>query len=125
MNSLAVAYLKTKDYDDAKELLTSVTQIQPDNIAAFRHLGFCLLELKDANAAVESYSRAVQINDKDWDAHRGLGVAYMIKGKKEDGTVDEALKAKAIQEWRLSLELKPDQPNGKKLLKLIEYYSKK
>ncbi len=125
MTSLAVAYLKTGDYNDAKGLLISATQIQPDNITAYKHLGFCFLQLKDASGAVESYSRAVEINDKDWESHRGLGVAYMMKGKNVGGTIDEALKAKAIQEWRLSLELKPDQPNGRKLLKLIEYYSKK
>jgi tetratricopeptide (TPR) repeat protein len=101
-----------------------VIQIQPDNNIAYRHLGFCCLQLKDVNKSVESYSRAIEIDDKDWESYRGLGVAYILKGKNEDGTIDEALKAKAIQQWRLSLEIKPDQPNGKKLLKLIQYYSK-
>jgi len=37
---------------------------------------------------------------------------------------DETLKAKAIQQWRLSLDLKPNQPNRERLLKYIEIYSK-
>jgi tetratricopeptide (TPR) repeat protein len=101
-----------------------VIQIQPDNNTAYKHLGFCCLQLKDVDKSMESYSRAIEIDDKDWDSHRGLGVAYMVKGKNEDGTIDQILKDKAIQQWRLSLEIKPDQPNGERLLKMIEYYSK-
>jgi tetratricopeptide (TPR) repeat protein len=125
MTSLAVAYLRTGRGSIAKELLTSVIQIQPDNNTAYKHLGFCCLQLKDVNKSVESYSRAIEIDDKDWESHRGLGVAYILKGKNEDGTIDDTLKAKAVQQWRLSLGIKPDQPNSKRLLKLIQYYSKK
>jgi tetratricopeptide (TPR) repeat protein len=124
MTSLAVAYLKTGRISIAKDLLTSVIQIQPDNNTAYKHLGFCCLQLKDVNKSVESYSRAVEINDRDWESHRGLGVAYILKGKNGNGTIDDTLKAKAVQQWRLSLEIKPDQPNSNRLLKLIQYYSK-
>jgi tetratricopeptide (TPR) repeat protein len=125
MISLAVAYLKTDRSSIAKELLTSVIQIQPDNKTAYKHLGFCCLQLKDADKSVENYSRAIEIDGKDWESRRGLGVAYMLKGKNEDGTIDDALKARAIQQWRLSLEINPNQPKSEKLLKLIQYYSKK
>lgn len=125
MTSLAVAYLKTGRISIAQELLTSVIQIQPDNNTAYKHLGFCCLQLKDADKSVESYSRAIEIDDKDWESHRGLGVAYILKGKNGDGTIDDTLKVKAIQQWRLSLGIKPDQPNRERLLKLIQYYSKK
>jgi tetratricopeptide (TPR) repeat protein len=125
MNSLAVTYLKTGRNSSAEELLTSVTQNHPDNNTAYKHLGFCYLQLKDVDKSVESYSRAIEINDKDWESHRGLGVAYILKGKNGDGTIDDALKAEAIQQWRLSLEINPHQPKREKLLKLIQYYSKK
>lgn len=152
--SLAVCYLRTDRNEPAKELLTSVIQIQPDNNDAYKYLGYCYLKfynqavvsyksasntdsyntellasLKDkasemVDKSVESYSRAIEINDKDWDAHRGLGVAYILKGKSEDGSVDKTLKAKAVEHWRLSLDIKPDQPNHRGLLKLIRTYSK-
>lgn len=125
MTSLAVAYLKTGRSSSAEELLTSVIQIQPDNNTAYKHLGFCFLQLKNMDKSIESYSRAIEIDDKDWDSHRGLGVAYMLKGKNEDGTIDETLRVMAVQQWRLSLEIKPDQPHSERLLKLIQYYSKK
>jgi superkiller protein 3 len=106
MVSLAVAYLKSNCNEPAKELLISATQIQPNNNTAYQHLGYCYLLLRqqtielheraletDSNTppietslaeylakAVQSYSRAIEINDKDWEAHRGLGVAYAIRG---------------------------------------------
>ena len=150
MTSLAVAYLKTNCNEPAKELLETVIQIQPKNNTAYQCLGYCYLRLYDqavksykaapaadgndlevrASAAecleksIESYSRAIEINDKDWQAHRGLGVAYALRGKNEDGTTDETLKLKAIEQWRLSLDIRPDQPHHKRLLKLIRRYSK-
>jgi tetratricopeptide (TPR) repeat protein len=70
--------------------------------------------------AIESYSSAIEINDKDWQAFRGLGVAYMVRALNSN---DETLKANAIQQWRLSLDIKPDQPRRERLLKLIRHYS--
>jgi hypothetical protein len=52
-----------------------------------------------------------------------LGVAYILKGTAEDGTIDETLKAKAVQHWRRSLDIKPDQHNSDRLFRLIRRYS--
>ncbi len=124
MMPLAVAYMKTGRSSIAKELLSLVIQIQPDNNTAYKYLGFCCLQLKNIDESLASYSRAVEIDEKDWDSHRGLGVAYMLKGKNEDGSVDNTLKAKALQQWNLSLEINPNQPKSERLLRLIRYYSK-
>lgn len=151
MLALAVAYLRTNRNQPAKELLTSVIQIQPDNDAARQYLGYCYLafreeavkayeqELKsrDKDAAllaslekggeealdksIESYEKAVEINDGNWEAYRGLGVAYMLRAIDDD---NEMLKSKAVYQWRLSLEIKPDQPRRERLLRLIRKYSK-
>ena len=123
MASLAVAYLKTNRNEPAKELLESVVQIQPDNNTAYKHLGYCYLRLKDIDKSIANYSKAIEINDKDWDAHRGLGVAYILKGTGASGTVDEMLKAKAVRQWQRSLEIKPNQPNRESLVKYIQIFS--
>jgi len=150
MISLAVAYLRTNRNEPAKELLTSVIQIQPDNNAAHQYLGYYYLRLysqtiaaykrelkidsdntellislkedvdKAVDKAMESYRRAIEINDKDWQAYRGLGVAYMLMGINNK---DETLKAKAVQQWHISLDIKPDQPTRERLLKLVRKYS--
>jgi len=127
MISLAVAYLKNNHHEPAKELLTSVIQVQPDNGTAHQYLGYCYLRLDELDKAMISYSRAIAINDRDWEAHRGLGVAYMMKGIDENNQ-DEALKtelrARAVEHWRLSLNIEPNQPYRERLVKYIQFYSK-
>ena len=71
MNSLALAYIKTGQTDPATELLNSVIHLSPDNGLAWRYLGYCYLKLNDTDNALISYAKAVQINESDWDAHRG------------------------------------------------------
>jgi len=147
MVSLAVAYLRSNNNESAKELLASAIQTQPNNNAAYQYLGYCYLRLReradeaykrlaeaDSNApeikaslaeyldkAMENYSKAIEINDKDWEAYRGLGVAYMLKALDDN---DETLKEKAVQQWRMSLDIKPDQPRRERLLELTKKYSK-
>jgi tetratricopeptide (TPR) repeat protein len=126
MTSLAVAYLRTNRNIVAKELLTSAIQIQPENNTAYQYLGFCYLRLGDVDKSTENYSKAVEINDMDWEAHRGLGVAYMIRAidkDNKDGTLKVRLKSKAIEQWRLSLDIYPEQPRSERLVKLIQKYS--
>lgn len=147
MTSLAICYLRTNRNEPAKELLTSVIQTQPDSDTAYQYLGYCYLLLRRQaiesyksapktdnntpwiktslveylNKSIESYSRAIEINDKNWEAHRGLGVAYMLRALNNK---DEMLKAKAIRQWRLSLDIKPNQLRHERLIKLIRKYSK-
>lgn len=118
MVSLAVAYLRSQKYDAANELLLEATQADPTNSMAFQYLGFSYLKLKDTDLALHSYEMAIQIDDSDWMAHKGIGVAYILKSLKEK---DDSLKAKGIEHWSRSLNIKPDQP---KLLVLLKKYSK-
>ena len=146
MTSLAVVYLRTNRCEPAKEMLTSVIQIKPDNSAAYQYLGYCYLRLREQaieghkqelkadsnspsieitirahlNEAIQSYNKAIETNNKDWEAYRGLGVAYMLRALDNK---DDTLKAKAIEQWRASLDIKPDQPRRDKLLELMRKYS--
>jgi tetratricopeptide (TPR) repeat protein len=120
MTSLAAAYLKTGRNEPACGLLQLVTDIDPNYHIAYQYLGFCYLQLGQVDKAIESYKKALHVNEKDWQAARGLGVAYMIEALKSN---DDMLKAKAVQQWRLSLEIKTDQPRREKLLELIRRYS--
>lgn len=146
MTSLAVCYLRTNRNEPAKELLTSVIKSEPDNNTAYHYLGYCYLRFYDQDLkayknikktggedlelkasleenlekAIVNCDKAVQIEQTDWYAHKVLGVAYMFKSL---NSKDESLKAKAVQQWRLSLKIKPDQSNYEGVLKLIEKYS--
>ncbi|MBN2456793.1 MAG: tetratricopeptide repeat protein [Sedimentisphaerales bacterium] len=144
MTSLAVAYLKTDRIKAAKELLNSAIKLHGDNGTAYQYLGYCYLSLRDKainadegqskdpktaallladtymNKAIENYNKALEINAQDWQALKGLGVAYMLKSLENN---DQTLRQKAIQNWRLSLDVKPDQRNRERLVRLIEKYS--
>ena len=127
MVSLARAYLKTSQYDPAKELLDSAIAIDPQNALAYRHLGFAYLKLHDLDKAIGNYEMSAQLNRNDWENQKALGVAYMIKAMKKnndkrlkviDNNEVRSLKAKAIEHWKISLELNPNQPNLTEFLML-------
>jgi tetratricopeptide (TPR) repeat protein len=152
MVDLAIAYLKTNRDEPARQLLISAIELDPQNGVAHRHLAYSYLRLYEKYAseyrelvqqgsadtaavenlsnlsdemvqnAIDHYTRAVEINPEDWDAHRGLGVAYIIDGKQPDGSVDPFLKDMAIEHWRRSLQINPDQPRADRLRSLIARY---
>jgi tetratricopeptide (TPR) repeat protein len=121
MSTLAMAYLHKEQYEPAIELLMEIVLRQPANNVAYQQLGYCHLRLNEVDAAIENYRRAIMIDDHDWQAIRGLGVAYMLKGLSSG---DEQLKAKAVEQWRSSLSISPSQPRRSELIKLVQKYSK-
>lgn len=119
MISLARAYLRSDRYNSAKEVLTDVIAMEPQNSLAYQYLGFAQLKLKETDQAVESYKKAVNAGQDDWMAHKGLGVAYMMLSIKNQN--DKKIQALAIEQWTISLQINPDQP---KLQQLLDRYSK-
>lgn len=117
MVPLAVTYLRTERYEAGKELLNSAIKIDPENEMAYQYLGWVQLKLKEHDKAIASYEKAVSIAPGDWAVKKGLGVAYIFKFV---NTNDPALKEKALEQWRKSLEIEPDQPD---LRKKYEQYS--
>jgi len=154
MTSLAVTYLRAGRSEAAEELLNLVIQINPYDNNAYKHLGYCYLQLRQpfaeeykvlqqtskdpaAMALLEGkmnrlldkslmgYESAIGINDEDWDAHRGLGVALLLKAiNAKEQMEKDSLKTEAVEHWHRSLDIKPDQPSREKLLKYIRMYSK-
>jgi tetratricopeptide (TPR) repeat protein len=119
--SLGVACMKAGQYDRAKQILISVSQRRPENGAVLRDLGYCLLKLGDIDQAMQMYRQSVDLDANDWEAHRGLGVALVLKARQSG---DGRLQAEAVRHWRRSLVLKPDQPKREILEKLIREHSK-
>jgi len=117
----AFAYIKADRCTSAKNILRSVIQIHPNNNTAYRYLGYCHMKLGEIDDSIASYSKAIEINSKDWEAHKGLGIAYMLSALRGKSHTQ---KEKAIRHWHQSLWLKPDQPNSGRLFELIQTYSK-
>jgi tetratricopeptide (TPR) repeat protein len=118
MVSLARAYLRSGRYSSAKELLTDAISMDRENSMAYQYLGFAQLKLKETTDAVRSYRQAVEVNENDWMARKGLGVAYMLMAMKNQN--DEKMRALAVEQWNISLQIKPQQP---KLSQLVKQYS--
>ncbi len=121
ITALGIAYVNTNRYEPARELLGEVVQTQPQNLKAWRYLGFSALQLNYIEQAIESYSSALAVDENDWQALNGLGVAYMMAALEK---TDNEFRDKAILQWKLSLELKPDQQYREKLTEMIRKYSK-
>jgi len=149
---LAAAYLRDKQAQPAKELLLTAMEEMPQNPAVHRQMGYYhLLEYENVakiyneqagqegvnaqyletlvsqgkeltDQAIQYYSKAIELDENDWDAHRGLGVSLIINGKQADGTIGSATRLQAIEHWRKSLQIDPDQPNAEKLRQLIAKY---
>ncbi len=118
---LGVTYLRAGQYESAQQVLLSVSQRRPENGAVFRHLGYCFIKLGDVDQAVKMYQRSLDLDANDWEAHRGLGVACVLKAQQAGGARWEA---EAVRHWRRSLALKPDQPKRDVLEKLIREHSR-
>jgi type IV pilus assembly protein PilQ len=117
---VAYGYWKAGNFTLARDMLESLVAREPKNATAHRHLGYCNLKLANLDAAIENYAAAVSLNDADWEALRSLGVACMLKASAKK---DPELAARALEQWRRSLEIKPDQPKARSLAKMIEDYS--
>jgi len=124
--ALGDIYKSQENYDRAVRSYERVLEMS-GNGNIYQYLGYCYLRVGDSDKAIESYSRAIEVNDNDWEAHRALGVAYMVRGIDKDNK-DEVLKTelrkKAIRQWQISLDIKPDQSNRERLLRYIRMYSK-
>jgi tetratricopeptide (TPR) repeat protein len=68
------------------------------------------LNKKDYKTAIEIFRMNVESFPDSWNAYDSLGEAYLSKGDKE----------KAIVNYKKSIELNPDNENGKKILKEIQ-----
>ena len=63
-------------FSEAVAELKQVASEQPKNGRALTYHGLALVELGKSREALESLQRAVALNEKNVDAHYGLGLAY-------------------------------------------------
>jgi tetratricopeptide (TPR) repeat protein len=115
MGSLGQAYVRAGKFDQAKDTLMYVLRIEPKRAEALRDLGYCHVKLGSLDEAIALYRRAIELDERDWQAHNGLGVAYNLKA----GAGDRKFQAMALSEWRQSLAINPDQPKHQVLERLI------
>ncbi|GAB2775556.1 serine hydrolase [Salinimicrobium soli] len=80
------------------------------NEAEMNRIGYQLLQNGKVDEAIAVFKINVEEFPKSWNVYDSLGEAYMNAGQKE----------KAVTNYKRSLELNPDNDNGKQMLKQIE-----
>lgn len=104
----------TEGVSSVKEKFFSLKQNYPDfaRIAeqAMNKLGYELLRMKRINDAIAVFEMNMQAFPDSWNVYDSLGEAYMKSGNKE----------MAIQNYEKSIELNPENTNGKNKLKQLK-----
>ena len=80
------------------------------NEGEINNFGYVLIELNRIDDAIEIFKLNIELFPEAFNTYDSLGEAYMIKGNKE----------LAIKNYEKSIELNPDNENGKKMLEKLQ-----
>jgi len=105
---LADAHIKLGNYRRAINTLESLIR-RSESATAYERKGFAQYKLRRFEESLRSFEKALAINPKDTAALNGVGVAQMTLYI-EGGRVSASKRDAAIQAWRESVRIRPDQP---------------
>jgi Flp pilus assembly protein TadD len=118
--NLGCTYVRQGRLKLAIKIFEMASKEAPDDSLPWVQMGSCHYHLKDYDQSLECYRKAADLNAKNPDAHRGLGIVYMSQYLLDQTKTQ--LRDKALQEWNASLELLPAQ---KDLMALVQKYTPK
>ena len=75
--NLAHVYRGIRKIDDAIRHYQSTIEIDPNDGAAHRDLGTCLMMKKEMNQAIRCFQKAIEINPDDSLAYNNIGSALI------------------------------------------------
>ncbi|MFT4175092.1 MAG: tetratricopeptide repeat protein [Luteolibacter sp.] len=94
-----------------RELYQMILDANPGNTSALCKLGVVNLRLNDTQAAIDTFRRAVEMDEKNAYAHRMLGYAFMTSGDLRS----------AEEHTRRSVELAPEDAKSQMLMGSLCY----
>jgi tetratricopeptide (TPR) repeat protein len=119
-----VEYLKAEDYFSANEEFAKATQIYPTKAAGFLNYGFTQNRIGDADGAIESFRKAVEIAPDDPTGYEYLAVALQnrLDALRADSNADPAERTATETELQgtLTKVLENDPSNDAALLQLAD-----
>jgi len=98
------------DFAGAKNYYQQAIAKNSNYYEAYHGLGLALVQLKQYESARKAFEEAIDLNPDYAEAHYGLGIVYPLLGNKTEG---------ATHFWKY-LELKPNAPDIKQVMKWIE-----
>ena len=96
--------------EKALALYEKASEMVDDDPDVYTGMGWCYVDMEEADAAVASFNRALRLVPRFSDAHLGIAEAYRIKGMKRD----------AIKHYREYLDILPDGPEAPVAKRMIE-----
>lgn len=118
--NLGSTYVRQQRVEAALATYRLTAEHAPDLADPWERMGHCHFRMGNIDEARRCYEKAVEIDpDHAW-AHRGLGATYMAIYLKDRQAAGEAMRSRALEQWHLSLELDPRQPE---LTRLVRKYS--
>lgn len=119
MLGLADAHLRLDNHQRAINVLRQLLRRKESNVA-YERLGYALFKMRDFDAALDNYRRALALDPNDTAALNGVGASLMTQyiqgGRERISQRDEA-----VRSWRRSLQIRPDQP---RIVDLLARYTK-
>ncbi len=115
--NLAHVHVKQGKYNLAIDHYAQAAKLDPLSAEPIERIGYCYFFKQDHNKAIEQYHQALAMEPRFSQARRGLGVIYMTQFLLDKKRLD--LRDKALAEWKISLEIDPQQP---KLAQLVDKY---
>ena len=115
---LANALIRMERPERALNVLEIVTRAHPDYAPAFERLGYVHFRLGQLDKSMEAYETALRLDGADHSAHNGLGVSLMAQYL-QDSTRNTELRDRALESWRTSVRINPNQP---RIVDLINRY---
>jgi tetratricopeptide (TPR) repeat protein len=109
--SLGSAYLQQQEYQQASTYLERGLALEPDNANALFDLGNAYFLLDRYNDAIASYEKSVATEPEFWPSVNNIGLVLYEQGEAQQ----------AIEHWRDSLDLAPQEPEPKLAIAVAQY----
>ena len=117
--NLAGALMSQKRYKDAVTAYEQALKIQDTPLVRVRY-GYALLNSGRADDAMAQFNKALEQNQRNYQALNGLGDATIAQYKAGAG-LDEKKRSDAVGYWKRSLDINPQQ---NRIAGLVTQYSK-
>lgn len=115
--NLGEVYLLQGKHTMALRSYEMARDLEPGSAKPLERMAHCHFFLKDYEQAIRDYQAAIALDRRCAEAFRGLGVVYMAQYLQDRRRED--LREQAVEQWRRSLAVEPDQPD---LARLLEKY---
>lgn len=106
--NLAESYGKTRRYDEMVNTLDEVVRREP-SAAAYERMGSGLFRLGRFDEALESFTKATELDKDHYPAFNGVGVCLLQRWL-ASGQTDKLARDEGLRALRRSLQIKKDQP---------------